>query len=363
MALAQGSSATTLPSILQLSLGAPAESGRSHLSFALEEHGIGVETFHLPRGRKPALIAGVLRNAPSFSDYAAVVATEYTLAFAAGLRSILTRSQTPVIALGLNLSGSVIRTNAPLLGSLCDMPFRRLALTVVHSRREMGLFQELHHISDDRMAFAHWGFDLPEYDNLRFSDRGPYVCMVGRNNRDFKTFCDAVAIAGINGVIIAPSYAQFDFDVPPSVEIYRDLPFADCLSCIQHSIANLILVKDDARGAGHITAVASMLLGAPQIYTKAEVISDYLVDGVTALAVPLGDAEAVANAIRRVREGGEAIRAMAQKAKSYAERWLSHKTTAGRQADLIVSAIRRVPFAAVDPQWQSAFDELVGGDQ
>lgn len=349
--------------VLQIAPGVEPAGGAapSHLAGALGARGIEVERYYVSGTRKPAIIANVLRAAPDFSRYAAVLPVEYTVAFACGLRSLLTRSKTPVIALGLNLSGSVIRTGLAPLDRLLDAPFRRLALSVVHSRCEMTQFEDLHHLNAERLAFAHWGFDLPNFDEGRFARRAPYVAMIGRNNRDIETFCRATQLAGIDGVIVAPSYARIDFTLPANVEIHRDLSFGECLACIQKAEANLILVRDDDRGAGHITAVAAMHLGVPQIYTRAAVLGDYLIDGVTGIAAPVGDADAVAAAIGRVRSEPGFARAMAEAAKTYAARWLSHEATARRQAALILAAIDGAPVERVDAAWLRAYEDLAAG--
>jgi len=344
--------------ILQLSISAAPANGESYLTRPLEERGCTLERFSVKRSVKALSIARILARAPDFSDYDAVVAIGYVGAFAAALRARLTGAQTPIVVLGLNLATRQIRTGISFLDRAIDETFQRVDLSIVHSRNEIDLFCEMHGFDKGRFAFAHWGYDLPAYDSRRFAERAPYVCMIGRNNRDFKTFCEAVDKAGVDGVIIAPAYANFDFAVPERVEIHRDIPFADCLSCIEHAIANLILVKDDDRGAGHITAVSAMLLEAPQIYSDVSVLGDYFIDGVTGIAAPVGDADAVAAAIGRVADAPARTARMTAAAKDYALRWLSHDATVERQADLILAAIERRPFETVDPDWSAAVAEM-----
>lgn len=346
--------------ILQLSTAsADGDSETSYLAKALEAHDCEIERFNVVRSRKAIMIAKTLIGAPDFSKYDAVLATGYVIAFAAVLRAALTRSKTPVLVVGLNLAMTALKTGIPFIDRRIDGLFQRLDLSIVHSRNEITLFNDMHGLDTSRFAFAHWGFDLPAYDSRRFAGRGaPYVCMIGRNNRDFKTFCEAVEKAGVKGVVIAPAYAKFDFAVPDSVEIYRDIPFEDCLSCIEHSLANLILVKDDERGAGHITAVSAMLLEAPQIYSDVSVLADYIIDGVTGLAAPVGDADAVAAAIKSLAEDRPRTEQMTATARDYALKWLSHDATVRRQADLIMSVVEKTPYEQVDPEWASAVGVL-----
>lgn len=324
----------------------------SYLARALSACQLDVSCFQVPVKRQPAAIWQTLSSAPDFSAYAGIVAVGYPLAFACGLRASLTRVKTPVIGLGLNLSASPLRFGLRPLDRLMDAPFRHLALSIVHSRREMALFEDLHGLDRTRLAFAHWGFDLPPFDPAAFTGRKPYVCMIGRNNRDIETFCTATQLAGVNGVVVAPSYSKVDFNLPENVELRRELSFEECLACISGAEVNVILVKDDERGAGHITAVAAMHLGTPQIYTRASVLGDYLIDGVTGIATSLGDAPAVAAAFARIRDGRAAASDMAAAAKAYAARWLSHDATARRQAELIAAAVDGAPFERVHPGWR-----------
>lgn len=346
--------------ILQLSISASGASAHqeSYLSKALEAHDCVIERIILKGKIKALAIARLVARAPAFSDYDAVLAIGYVSAFAVALRARLTGSKTPVIVVGLNLATKQIRTGVAFIDRAIDKTFQRLDLSIVHSRNEIDLFHQMHGLDRSRFAFAHWGYDLPRHDSQRFAGRAPYVCMIGRNNRDFKTFCEAVEKAGVDGVIIAPAYAKFDFSVPDRIEIHRDIPFADCLSCIEHALANLILVKDDERGAGHITAVSAMLLRAPQIYSDVSVLGDYFIDGVTGLAAPVGEADAVAGAIRRIVDAPDEAKRMTDAARDYALRWLSHEATVRRQAELIVAALEKRPHDAVDPQWTKAVSAL-----
>lgn len=346
--------------ILQISLGDPARSGQaeSGLAAAIRKRGGEIEMRLVAQGRKLSIIQDVLSQAPSFDSYDAIVTTEYTLAYAAGLRSLLSRSQTPVIVIGLNLSRSAIATGFSPIDRMIDAPFRRLALSVMHSRHEMNLFRDKHGLDPARMAFALWGFDLPRIESRRFEGAPPYVCLIGRNNRDFRTFCWAVEKAGARGVIIAPSYAALDFEIPDCVAVYRDLSMSDCLDCIRNASANIILVEDALRGAGHITAVAAMLLGVPQIYSNVPTLHDYLIDGATGWAVPLGDADATAAVINSIQINQDEARRRAEAARAYAERWLSHEAVSARQADLVMSVVEGRAFEAADPEWRTAHDAL-----
>ncbi len=65
----------------------------------------------------------------------------------------------------------------------------------------------------------------------------------------------------------------------PNVLVLKDRPMEECLNYIAGSFAHLVLVIDESRGAGHISAVSAMLLSKPQIFSDVAPLSDYLLDG------------------------------------------------------------------------------------
>jgi len=78
------------------------------------------------------------------------------------------------------------------------------------------------------------------------------------------------------------------------------------------------MLKDDSRGAGHITMISAMLMGRPQIITQAEVVQDYLELGRHAVGVPFNQPEAAAQAMRWVLEHSEQARHQARAAQRLA---------------------------------------------
>jgi glycosyltransferase involved in cell wall biosynthesis len=288
-----------------------------------------------------------------------VIAYEYRRAFVASLFSALLRRRTLHFNVGFNLSARPILTGLRPLDALVGRIFRRNAVFVVHSRHEIALFRDLHGIPEDRFYFAHWGFDAPGLGADRFAGRPrPYACCIGRNNRDFETFARAVRLAGIDGVIVAPGYLDLSHLRGDGVEVLHDLSMEDCASCVAHAAASVTPLKSDDRGAGHITLVLGMHLGTPQIVTDAQAVRDYALPDRTALMVPLGDAEAVAEALARVLQQDPAVAAITRQAQDYARTFLSHGYATGRVAQVLRAALDGRPIAQIDEAWARRMREL-----
>ena len=282
-----------------------------------------------------------------------VVSGEYRRAFLVNLALLLTLSRAPHVVLGMNLSAKPIVSRNRLVQRAINRVFGRSTAIVVHSTTEADIFSRLHDLPRDRFAFSHWGFDLPE-EGTRFDHEAkPYFCMIGRNNRDFNTFAAALGLAGARGIAILPGYLELDPEVGQAVTVYRDLPMEDCVNCIRNASANVTLLLDDSRGAGHITVVTAMHLGVPQIYSRTEVLGDYFCRPEFGEAVPIRDPARVAQAMRDVLErasqpGSDDLVAAR---KAFAQRWLSNDRSARRIFDVIQAAHEGRRIALVDPAW------------
>jgi hypothetical protein len=285
-----------------------------------------------------------------------IISNEYRRSFFVNIALIILRRDAIHIVVGMNLSAKPIKTNIRLADNLIDKIFRRCTKIVVHSRYEAFLFCELHNIPIDRFAFSHWGYDLPQLAGDRFSGpRAPYVCMVGRNNRDLETFAKAVELAGIHGVAIVPAYASFDPMLERRLEIHRDLPLAECIDCIRNSKINLTLLRDDQRGAGHITVVTALHLGVPQIHSDAQVLKEYVPFAFLSAPVPIGDAQGVASKILAILKGEPP--GTQAKRKEFAERWLSHASAMRRLGAIVLASVDHKELSLTDPEWDQWLDD------
>lgn len=290
-----------------------------------------------------------------FAKADVIISNEYRRSFFVNIALMILRRDAIHIVVGMNLSAKPLQTNINLFDYFINKIFKNSTKIVVHSRYEASLFSALHNLPIDRFAFSHWGYDLPQLASDRFSSsRAPYVCMVGRNNRDLETFAKAVELAGIHGIAIVPAYVPVDPMLECSLEIHRDLPLADCIDCIRNSKINLTLLRDDQRGAGHITVVTALHLGVPQIHSDAQVLKEYVPFAFLSAPVPIGDAQGVANQILAILKGEPP--GTQAKRKEFAERWLSHASAMRRLGAIVLASVDHKELSLTDPEWEQWLD-------
>ena len=308
-----------------------------------------VDLVSIPYGKAWRRMLRALWRTRRLRRYQVVVSHEYRLAFAASLWAWLLRLPIRNIAVGFNLSSRPVRLGFRPIDRIFNAIFQRLDRIVVHSRSEIALFAKLHDLPEDRFRFSSWGFDAPGQspESAHFhAESAPYFCLIGRNNRDFATFVQAIDESGHRGVIICGGSQSIDVPPTANVQVFRDLSMDECAACVRHSLANVILVNDADRGAGHITAVMGMLYKRPHIFSNVPTLHDYLEPGVHGIGVPVGDAEAVAAAMRLLASDPRLCEGMGEQAAQDARRLHSNEASTTRIVNAIMDAIQGKPETA-----------------
>jgi len=272
------------------------------LAKALSARGFDVRLLPIPYGAPLKGIPATVRAALARSDIDVAVVLEYNIAWALGLLKLLTRRRFEIVVVGLNQSQRLLRTGIGVVDRLLERPWQMLDRVIVHSRREAELFHDIHRIDARRFHFVPWGFDVPPFDMAPPPCATPFLCLIGRNNRDFESAIRLAEDHGHTVVIVTDGVKRplLEGRASPRVTILYDLSFESCLSIMAQAAIQLILVEDGERGAGHISAVAGLFLGVPHVFTDVATLSDYLVDGVTGVGVPLKNPEAIAAAVARL---------------------------------------------------------------
>jgi glycosyltransferase involved in cell wall biosynthesis len=301
-------------------------------------HGATVHSVSLGEARWFHKAGFVLRNAPRLWRADVIVTSEYILTYIVAVFLRVTGSGARLVAEGLNVSGSDLRSRNERIQRLLSWPFRRIDLAIVASGIEGRIFSAQHDIPPEKFALVRWSYDLPRSGSRRFRGRPrPFFCMIGRNNRDIETFCAAIRSIGpmVEGIIV--SSRPPPEVLPDRVEWHCNIPFDDCIDCIRNSVANVVLLMDGNRGAGHITIVTAMHCAKAQIVTDTETVRDYLEPGATCLAVPFHDADATRKAMIALLEQPELREALGARAAAEAGRTLSHAA----RTDAMEALLRR----------------------
>ena len=299
-------------------------------------------------------IPNILRCRRDLSNYEIVVASEYFLTWALCLRLLFSRAKAKAVALTFNQSSRrLVRTGFRPFDALLNRIWRRISLFLVHSRAEARLFAKVHDIPADRFVFSYWGFDLPDFSSAKVEvPDEPYVTMIGRNNRDLATLYAAAERSGVPAIVITAGYMAnwYPAKPPANVTLLVDKPMEECLSYVDRSFAHLVLVADSKRGAGHISAVSAMLLGKPQIFSDVAPIADYLIDDFNGIAVPLGDVDAIANAICRLKDDSALAERLGSAGRKFALEHMSDHASTSRTVDTLVAAAagKRPEFSLED---------------
>lgn len=257
-----------------------------------------------------------------------IVSGEYYVSVGVNAWLRTSRRCTPHIIWGLNQSRRLL--TQPLVHQIANHLFARSDLVVTHSQAESHQFQQIHQIHAEKFRFVRWGFDLPAVDAAPFSAPEPYVCLVGRNNRDIETFARACQQIGLRGEVISAPLPneQVVRLASMGVTVHANLSFERCLACLRDSLFSAVLLKDDSRGAGHITMVAAMLLGKAQVVSDAQVIADYVNAPEHALKVPMNDVNNCAHAFQRLATDTTLRQHMERQAKDHATRHCTNDAVA-----------------------------------
>lgn len=346
--------------VLFLYLGKKGEQKSAFFDQEAQRSNITVTTRSIPNHKgKRSVFLSALTVPLHQKDYDIIVTTEYFLAFAINLRLFFFGKKVKHIVYGLNQSARLLRFSNAWINQWVNRIFNKTDCVVTHSRAEMELFHQVHAIDKHKFIFSHWGFDLPDIQDDMFSSKSkPYLSFVGRNNRDIKTFCEAIKTLDVEGVVITSRNNAPNFSLPSNVDIHYDLNMDACISCMRHADINVVLVNDDDRGAGHITIVASMLMKKPQIISAVSVVKEYFIDGVHGVSVPIGDSVAVKEAIERLLDSDISER-YAEQAYQYANNYFSNDYSSKRLVSILRCVYEDKPPEPCEPQWLEEYQTII----
>ena len=133
---------------------------------------------------------------------------------------------------------------------------------------------------------------------------GNFWIAVGTNDgKDFETLLDAWPL-GERLVIVTDAYnarlIKKHRCFGHGIEVYESVPMPELCRLYKAAKVVVIPLKDSSHGSGHTVLVENMALGNLLVVSASKSMADYVLDGVNAFSVPVGD-------VQRLREVIEGI--------------------------------------------------------
>lgn len=287
------------------------------------------------------------------AKYDIVISHEYFITFGIAFRCMLSTASTKHIAFGFNQSRRLLKTRSRILNAVVNRIFAGVSLFVTHSIIEQDHFLKLHGIPKSKFHFTHWTMDLPKLPKKNLQEIPPFICMIGRNNRDWKTYVEVARLLDIKCIAVTDGTNLGD--VPKHMDVHVNLPMHDCIRLIRSARLSLVLLNDDDRGAGHITSVIAMSVGTPQIITRSNSLREYFIDGLHGFATIPKNPEDVARKVKLLISDRKLHRLMSTNGAEYANRWFSEDYGSKQLSAIIEAVLFNRDLGPFDPQWHNQF--------
>ena len=243
-----------------------------------------------------------------------------------------------------------------ILWRVALLVLRKVDAFFVYSNKEREIYSAYYHLPLNKFYFSHWAvqkntmLDMPP-PYIQAST--PYICAMGRNNRDFAGLVEAVRGLSVNVILVCSPGAMDGISIPANVLVKSNLSLKECTNILAGSLFNVVPLKDASAGAGHMTIVSAMHYGIPSVITKVSTVSDYFFDGVHGLFFEPGSVEDLRSKLEYLLKHPETCHAMAQSCKDFASRWL-YDDAAKRYLAAVLDAVSnekeipRVPLGWVE---------------
>ena len=212
-----------------------------------------------------------------------------------GLLASVRWSRPPIVAWSFNL-GSL---PSGLRRHFSRFALRRVALFVVHSRAEIDSCSRW--LGFDRSRFVFVPLQAPQRETtVPEDDAAPFVLAMGTANRDYALLFDVVRELGMRTIVVSGAHAVQHLDKPANVEVRSGLTIEQCHELLQACRVSVVPVANAETASGQVTLLDSLGFGKATVVTDCPGSADYIVDGVTALAVRAGDRAQMRDAIARL---------------------------------------------------------------
>ena len=214
--------------------------------------------------------------------------------------------------------------------------FARLDRFTVFSSMERDLYARHFGLPLDRIDLALWGANPPIENPEPRSIEGAYVAALGGEARDYATFVEAARQTPETAfVAITRPWSLEGVTLPANVRHFVNLPWSQAWSLVHHAAVAVVPLRDELAPNGMVTFVGGMHLGKAQVVTRSAGLSDYAIEGETALTVPPGDPRAMKAAIERLLAAPAVAAAIGARAKAFADQRCSEAATVAYFLDFL----------------------------
>lgn len=227
---------------------------------------------------------------------------------------------------------------------LQDYVLPRASAVVVYGESQVEYLRKEYGTSV-RSVFLHHRADTDFYAPSRAHQHGqPYIFSVGNDvSRDFETLARAAtrcaAVVGFDHRFVVQtklsvSNADGLLDIRSGT-----VPYTELRDLYQQASVVVLPLHDMVHPGGINTLLEAMATARPIVVSDSQGVTDYVRNGQTMIAVPVGDADALAAAILKLVHSPDEARRLADNARRFVVEHCDNRLYARRLAMLIRTAI------------------------
>ena len=220
----------------------------------------------------------------------------HLLAMARALR-LPTSRRTPMVVISCWLA-FLLPTVGPTRLAWYRRMYRTVDGIVVFSTNQIEPLAQILNVDEDAVHYVPFGVDSEWFAPRSVGTDDGFVLAVGRDRgRDWPTLLTAAQATGLPTKIACRQSDIAGLAVPENVEVLGYVDLESYRSLLHRARVSVVATSDVAYPSGQTVALESMATAKATVVTRTPSLIDYLDEGVNALTVPVGDANALANAI------------------------------------------------------------------
>lgn len=307
-------------------------------------------------GKKhPSWLIKALYSVKNVADYDIVISHHPYMTFFIALALTLTLKNKKTKHYAFSFNHGNGRFFKGLMLKIAKIIFKSTSGFVVYSETERDIFNKRYDIPFDKLSFCHWAVNQPEveeYPQDYITDAKPYICCMGRNNRDFETFLEVMEKnQNIKAIIVCPKERISRNNIPENVIIKNNISLKESMTILANSYASVVPLQDASTGAGHITIVSAMQLGIPQLITKVDTVNDYFIDQKHGFYITPNDAQSLSDCLNKLTENKTLQKTISQESIAFANKWLIEESSVSFLKNYLSAIESNMPIPKFPESW------------